>query len=185
MELPYLKANQKPFELNNNPKYGKDMIKMDNLNSSFESQNLNSFKSQSKNRKDTIKAVIAAGRPSNFSRMSLHNTLSISESADIISYNKNETEIFDTSPNRSPFDIKTEERNTSIPNLSSLNAHKRRSLKIVDKINKNIAKLHKHTNVNWSLKDLPIDFFKKLNQSGSNSPKQENPESVYQVGWNK
>lgn len=28
-------------------------------------------------------------------------------------------------------------------------------MKIIENINKNIAKLHKHYNVNWSLKDVP------------------------------
>lgn len=95
--------------------------------------------------------------------MSLQKTLTITESADILQNNKYLSELHPSSSSKSPVHMMTQEnlgRNIEDLSLSSLNAHKRRSLKIVDKINKNIAKLHKHTNVNWSLKDLPLSFFK-------------------------
>lgn len=38
-ELPYLKANQKQFDQEENPKFSKEMIKIDNFNTSFISDN--------------------------------------------------------------------------------------------------------------------------------------------------
>lgn len=71
----------------------------------------------------------------------------------------------------------------------NLDDHKRRSIKIIDKINKNIAKLHKFSNINWSIKDASAKLFsRKINNSQetlSRSVYKVKPESIFRYGKSK
>ena len=161
-DLPYLKANAKLFNINENPKYGRDIIKLDNLNTSIDDQHeisnprlnftYNDFANRitkertnnlsSKNNEYQIKLDKAAEKASSKQGLSVQPSLVSSGSTEELFYriNKNKNAVTQL---YTPKDIHSAA--TSKLSEYSLNGHKRRSLNIIDKINKNISKLHKYT----------------------------------------
>jgi len=185
----YLKANCRTFKASDNPKIAKDMIKLDTLNMSLNSDSPTKANSPTINKYNTrlssklrnkimnLKSTdlytpiskfenykanleFAAGKPSK-SRATNQKSLIVSESADAKNFTNNMdidypliTSSKESLLNTKKEPVKPDEKlNMS---MCSLNAHKRRSLKIIDNINKNLAKLHNHSKVNWSIKDVPL-----------------------------
>lgn len=185
IDLPYLKANSKVFNKDENPKYGRDVSRLETLNLTMNSESVTNQASPTTRKLNSklrsklasmntgefytpgsrIKfykpeAASAAGKPSG----SVQKTLAMSGSADPISFRRSldYDHPFKSQRNESAIKIdKGEDRSQLEKSICSLTTHKRRTLKIMENINKNIAKLHKHSKVNWSIKDVPLNLLTK------------------------
>jgi hypothetical protein len=186
-DLPYLKSNTKKINVNEDPRYGLDLCKTESLNLSLG----NSSKKRKKSILDKINSKLrsnltsmnagelytpvgkdsvyrtnfelSAGKPSG----ALKTALAVSESEDPNMFKKNiNLDYIPISSRKADTEqrslIESVNKNSSI---CSLDPRKRYALDAIEKINKNLSKLHNHSKVNWSIKDVPLKLLTRPTSS--------------------
>ena len=186
-DLPYLNANSKVFNIQENPKYKNDLARVETGKITVDKQKdnkndknnltLKRLTQKLKSNADSLATheyytpVYKGNSPSvrNFDLPAagkatgdVHKTLMASESAEIKNLGKGI--IFDssTSLRQANTELKSQsEMSNNIGSLYDLDKQKKRTLKVMGRVNKNLAKLHSHTKANWSIADVPLKYITK------------------------
>jgi len=178
LDLPYLNANTKQFNIDDNPKYKRDVVKIESLNMSIDAnkgatlpnENIKQLTSKIRDKLSSMRTAEFHSSKTNQYQPHLESaagkkTLAVSGSVDPNLFKKHISFDCPSSSHREGSHSKvnlTEVPRSNIDDSSySLNAIKRQSIQTINNVQKNVSKLHNHSHANWSISDVPIKFLTK------------------------